>query len=256
MIRDKRKDIKYFEKYIIEINSAISKGFKRIEEGLIAEERISISKIYHFKLCWHKLIANYSLGISFENMRSNLLKLSDLLPDYWQSTHTKVKHTNGEYMNYYFLEYYEILLQLLSLSILLNVPKIQNQIKVILQVDNVNELLLNTLLKNQSILGETYPPDSIVISVYADLRKSISHDDINQRPKFVLHFLKKCFYHKNASWYNNHNGRHDAYYGYWSFESAAIVAILDLDDSSFRDNEYYPKDLVDYYRANRGNHPA
>jgi hypothetical protein len=44
------------------------------------------------------------------------------------------------------------------------------------------------------------------------------------------------------------NGRHDTYYGAWSFESAAITAILDLDDSRFKNNKYYPKDLVDYYR--------
>jgi hypothetical protein len=43
-----------------------------------------------------------------------------------------------------------------------------------------------------------------------------------------------------------------SYFGYWSFESAAIVAALGLDDSSFRDNEYYPKDLVDYFRSQNG----
>jgi hypothetical protein len=40
----------------------------------------------------------------------------------------------------------------------------------------------------------------------------------------------------------------DWYYGRWSFEAAAVVAIKGLDDASFRDNPYYPKDLVDYYR--------
>lgn len=34
------------------------------------------------------------------------------------------------------------------------------------------------------------------------------------------------------------------YWGYWSFETLGVVAALGLDDSSFRDNEYYPRDLA------------
>jgi hypothetical protein len=35
-----------------------------------------------------------------------------------------------------------------------------------------------------------------------------------------------------------------AYGGYWSFEAAAVVKILGINDSSFRDNPFYPGDLV------------
>jgi hypothetical protein len=35
-----------------------------------------------------------------------------------------------------------------------------------------------------------------------------------------------------------------AYSGYWCFEAAAVVKLLGIDDSSFRDNEYYPADLL------------
>lgn len=34
------------------------------------------------------------------------------------------------------------------------------------------------------------------------------------------------------------------YWGYWAFEATGVVVALGLDDSSFRDNEYYPSDLV------------
>jgi hypothetical protein len=33
-------------------------------------------------------------------------------------------------------------------------------------------------------------------------------------------------------------------FGYWSFETAAIVKIIGLYDSSFRDPQYYPRDLI------------
>ena len=49
---------------------------------------------------------------------------------------------------------------------------------------------------------------------------------------------------KPAAWYNNDQGGEGAYYGYWCFEAALVVRLLDIDDSSFRDNVYYPKDMV------------
>jgi Domain of unknown function (DUF1911) len=36
----------------------------------------------------------------------------------------------------------------------------------------------------------------------------------------------------------------------FAFEAALAVCAYDLDDASFRDHPYYPRDLVDYYRAN------
>lgn len=35
-----------------------------------------------------------------------------------------------------------------------------------------------------------------------------------------------------------------AYMGHWAFEAAAVVELLGIDDSSFRDAPYYPADLV------------
>lgn len=39
------------------------------------------------------------------------------------------------------------------------------------------------------------------------------------------------------------------YKGYWTMESAAFTYLLDIDDSSYRDEITYPKDLIDYARA-------
>lgn len=59
---------------------------------------------------------------------------------------------------------------------------------------------------------------------------------------------------KKASWYDGHKiaktGGATNYTGYWCFEAAAVTALLNIDDTSFRDMDYYPKDLVDFYRNN------
>ena len=37
--------------------------------------------------------------------------------------------------------------------------------------------------------------------------------------------------------------------GYWAWEAAAITIALDVDDQSFRDLPFYPRDLVDHLRS-------
>ncbi|MFT3721555.1 PoNe immunity protein domain-containing protein [Pseudorhodoferax sp.] len=44
-------------------------------------------------------------------------------------------------------------------------------------------------------------------------------------------------------------GREHSYLGLWSFEAAAVTYVLQIDDSSYRDKDFYPRDLVDYARS-------
>ena len=39
-------------------------------------------------------------------------------------------------------------------------------------------------------------------------------------------------------------------FGYWSFESGALVKILGLDDSSLKEVQYYPYDMVHWNENN------
>ena len=50
--------------------------------------------------------------------------------------------------------------------------------------------------------------------------------------------------HYDYEWKNAH--KEPGYVGYWSFETAAIVKILGLDDTSLKDNNHYPYDLAHY----------
>ncbi|KQW89061.1 hypothetical protein ASC94_21585 [Massilia sp. Root418] len=42
---------------------------------------------------------------------------------------------------------------------------------------------------------------------------------------------------------------YSSYVGYWAFCAAAFTYLYDLDDSTYRDELVYPKDLVDYARS-------
>jgi hypothetical protein len=59
-------------------------------------------------------------------------------------------------------------------------------------------------------------------------------------------YLKKYWYknHSDTYWYNNHNSKYNTYFGYWSFESAAIVKIKKMGNNIFKDIKYYPYDFI------------
>jgi hypothetical protein len=53
---------------------------------------------------------------------------------------------------------------------------------------------------------------------------------------------------KSCYWHGTHTGNGFGYFGYWCFEAALVTVLWDIDDSSYRHNLVYPKDLVDFAR--------
>ena len=70
----------------------------------------------------------------------------------------------------------------------------------------------------------------------------------DERPSLMAGFLKVWYNQsRGQNWWGRHKRIGDGSYvydGYWCFEAAAVTKLLDIDDSSYRDNEYYPRDLV------------
>ena len=52
----------------------------------------------------------------------------------------------------------------------------------------------------------------------------------------------------------NQDPEYGGYIGYWSFESAAVAYLKDLDDTSLQQYLYYPKDMVDWAREQKLKH--
>ena len=75
----------------------------------------------------------------------------------------------------------------------------------------------------------------------------------DEQAALMQQFLKK-WYQKmsNAGWHDNHKGQDGGgFFGYWCWEAAGVAHAFGMDDSSFREMPYYPKDLADYARARR-----
>jgi hypothetical protein len=70
-----------------------------------------------------------------------------------------------------------------------------------------------------------------------------------EREAFTADYLKRRWYQSKRSltMYNSHKLYPVyAYFGYWAFDVAAMVRAMELDDSSFIDNRYYPVELAHY----------
>ncbi|MFA3155425.1 DUF1911 domain-containing protein, partial [Acinetobacter baumannii] len=75
-----------------------------------------------------------------------------------------------------------------------------------------------------------------------------------QRPALMLQYLESWYEASRREPYHDQHPQTDlrsgvSYYGYWSWEAAAVTWLLGIDDTLYRDHEFYPKDLVDFARS-------
>jgi hypothetical protein len=73
-----------------------------------------------------------------------------------------------------------------------------------------------------------------------------------QRATLVKQFLGDWYKRiKAVGWHNSHKGPEGGgFKGYWCWEAAGVALAFSINDSSFRDLPYYPKDLADFARTN------
>ncbi len=75
-----------------------------------------------------------------------------------------------------------------------------------------------------------------------------------KRPTMMLQYLEDWYEASRREPYFEQHPETDlrsgrSYYGYWSWEAAAVTWLLNIDDSTYRDHQFYPKDLVDFAKA-------
>ena len=81
---------------------------------------------------------------------------------------------------------------------------------------------------------------------YQPLQNVIESSDKTKAVSLLVTYLEKQWYriHKGCAWYDSHKNDKVTYYGYWSFEAAAVVKMCGLDDSPLKEQLYYPYDMV------------
>ena len=104
------------------------------------------------------------------------------------------------------------------------------------------------------VAGRGTPPDNARRHLpYRKLFK-VFNAQPEKRPALMLQYLEDWYEASRREPYYEQHPRADidegfTYYGYWSWEAAAVTWLLDIDDTSYRDHQFYPKDLVDFARV-------
>ncbi|MDB0544124.1 hypothetical protein RSP795_21595 [Ralstonia solanacearum] len=99
--------------------------------------------------------------------------------------------------------------------------------------------------------GRGTPPDECTRHLPYFKTLKIFDAEPEQRPALMAKYLDEWYKaSRREPYYDSHTkGRLHSYYGYWSFEAAAIAVELGIDDSSFRDKPFYPAELADFGRS-------
>ncbi|MFA0964951.1 PoNe immunity protein domain-containing protein [Roseivirga sp. BDSF3-8] len=253
-MRDNIKDQSYFEAYIKSSIERHERGEDRLRSGNVKPERVAAAGTMMISSLIQRIKAKYSYGLPASDIEDDLKIAIDLISKYWPG-YWKMADNDGKVLNQYSLDPYDEMLWMFSLGYLLDVSKVQFEKLVnVIDQDQVKDKLFEfiTLAKipnRPKLKEESYKHGW---KLFGKLREATETEDKAKAESLIKAFLEKDWYkeHKNAGWYDNHKGKHDTYSGYWCFEAAAVTCIKGLDDSTYRDQQYYPKDLADYYRAN------
>lgn len=224
-MRDQLQTKEYFTQFILESQNRFHNADSKIQsllEGEKVQGNLSILRHTAFQSRFETLLAKYSRGDDISEIKENyLLGISSF----------ENKYTSGNYSNY---------LQYIALSTLLNVDNASKiRLKKVLQDNGTNDALYNFLL-----FGKFEGRNWKFIEKY----KNIIEADAEDRVQLVKKLLSKWYVsNKSAYWYDFHKytDRY-LYYGYWALEVAALVKVLNIPDASFKDNKYYPYDLVHF----------
>lgn len=241
----------YFTSFYDQTKQLIAQSNDRILNEKVAGDRIPSAKHRNFEKSLGMLVSRYSKGDSVEEIRVEYLLALGSMVDGWDDVAVKFKKGRPQVIyDKYSLMPYNYMIWMLSFAILLRVSENEiNTLRKLIEDGNVSDELIISLLSfliGSDTIKETEK------TTYKPFSGLIKAEKLIDTEKQMKSYLDKWYQNTKLLTWHNYTPEEGKYYyfGRWSFESAAVVAIKGLDDSSFKENEYYPKDLVDHYRAN------
>lgn len=141
------------------------------------------------------------------------------------------------------------LLWMISLGILLETDKMNIvRLSKIVVKENMNDAVIDFLLCASDIGWTKITNVYFEEDPYAKTREIIelAQNDKQAASKRLQTYMEKEWFkgHYDYEWKNAH--KEPGYVGFWSFETAALAKILELDDTSLINHNRYPYDLAHY----------
>ncbi|PGS74850.1 PoNi-like cognate immunity protein [Bacillus cereus] len=222
-IEENREDIKSLEEDTKNGIQRYSKDNKSIIEG---------TYLANFRYEMEDIRAKYSLGEDVS-----------VIEEYFHNAIYNLENTGSREIGYLSL------IWMISLGILLETDKKNiERLKKIVDTKNMNEAVIDFLLCASDIGYTNMTNRYYKENPYAKTKEIIELAQIGKKEasKRLQTYMEKEWFkgHYDYEWKNAH--KEPGYVGYWSFETAALAKILELDDISLKDNNHYPYDLAHY----------
>lgn len=188
------------------------------------------------------LIARYSAGEAVVSLKADLKRCMELFKSHYES------YPDYGRLRLWEPDAYRYVMWLLSLAVLLGlnewVPVIATWIST--DPEDSQDVLVSRLFGR---LGVSLPGDSLIHEKpYADLLRATETQGEAQQ-KAMADYLKRWYGGmKDCYWYDGHKNLGVFFFGYWAFEAGLVTLLWNIDDSSYSDMRFYPKDLVDFAR--------
>lgn len=215
-MRDKRKDIEYYRAYLDYQYSRIEKKFAKLAEAEGEKRQRVLVSLTGYEI--DLLKAEFSYGASKENLKTLLIRAMSIVSENANVT-------------------FDDLLTLLSLAVMLEAGSDAKKL-IDSKASSISDDRLLNFLSTYIKIGKGDWDQSISLRTeYKLLNDVFTSDD---KEASLNEYLEKWYEaHSGYAWYNSHLRDTDTYCGYWSFESAALAMIMDLDSTKV-DSEYYP----------------
>lgn len=237
----------YFDVVIENLNTLYKINEESIKKGKMPE-RIPINKLALFGIKSQQLITSYSRGDTLNELRNQYTEVVHIMNEVWDKRAVKM-HMGREQkeMDVYYLDKYIYMRWMLSLGVLLEIADEEFDILVALIIrDSIKDYMYDFLItsrRNKWTISEAMN----IQKPKNNIKEIIFETNPEKCQKMIKKYLEKEWLktYKNFGLDKAHLEIDKGYYyGQWAFEVAAVVKMKGLDDSSFRDNQFYPARLL------------
>ncbi len=208
-----------------------------------------VASVY-FNIFQHRLfhlISLYSRGYPLDSVQKSYL----LLIDDWEQQRVADEENvyAGDFQRD--MSTYVQALWLLSLAYLLHINQ-SDIVRLLACVRNEGQDVLFERLVAARVSGTARKPAEKLLypKAYQPLYDALDAP-VEQQAALVKQFLTSWYKRMSSTgWHNAHLGPDGGGFdGYWCWETAGVAHAFGIDDSSFHDLPYYPKDLADFAHA-------
>jgi hypothetical protein len=241
-MRDHRADRSYFDELIEANEAAVADGRRDAADADLKSDDIElyVDLLQIYRTAAFTLTnASYSRGDSISVVRDHVTELITAETLYRQ--HQPLTSAGAYTFASHPAQYLQPL-QVLSLSLLLGIESGRAELIAATGsqgMDSIYDFLADPSHSVDGVGDKVAWPKP-----YAGLLEAVRSGS----PEPLRNFLETWYNNsRKAPWWGTHLSIESGdrrYSGYWCYEAAAVTKILQIDDSSYRDNEYYPRDLL------------